>query len=119
MSVDLQELMVMAGLTPEQWKPIYDKEGRGESLDCWLRRYYRDHLENFADEQGVEDGDLDDIVHDCKAEEAAAVNNDGPYSQIEYLLTFGCNIRDIVDEIQARTRSRRLQDNKDRDEEEE
>jgi hypothetical protein len=38
---------------------------------------------------GLSQEDLDEIVHDLKASEAAAINNEGRDSQIEYILSAG------------------------------
>ncbi len=42
--------------------------------------YTREHLEGMTEEE------LDEIVHDLKAEEAAGINNQGKEAQIEYIL---------------------------------
>jgi len=42
--------------------------------------YTRKQLEGMTEEE------LDEIVHDLKAEEAAEINNQGKEAQIEYIL---------------------------------
>jgi hypothetical protein len=42
--------------------------------------YTREQLEAMTEE------DLDEIVHDLKAEEAAEINNRGKEAQIEYIM---------------------------------
>jgi len=41
------------------------------------------------DLEKMEPEDLDELVHEMKASEAAAINNDGKEAQIEYLLAAG------------------------------
>ncbi|MFZ5451488.1 MAG: hypothetical protein ACOZF2_06415 [Thermodesulfobacteriota bacterium] len=43
--------------------------------------YTREQLEAMTEEE------LDEIVHDLKAEEAAEINNHGKDAQIEYILS--------------------------------
>ena len=43
--------------------------------------YIREQLEGMTEEE------LDEIVHDLKAEEAAEINNQGKEAQIEYILS--------------------------------
>jgi hypothetical protein len=45
-----------------------------------------DDLVALAEAKGVDAAELDDLVHDAKGEEAAAINNDGLNSQIAYLI---------------------------------
>ena len=40
-------------------------------------------------------GALDDLVHDIKGQEAAAINNDGAESQVYFLMNEGCSADDI------------------------
>lgn len=47
---------------------------------------------------GIEDEDLDELVHDAKGAEAAAINNAGLDDQLEYLLD-GMSARDLEAEI--------------------
>ncbi len=42
--------------------------------------YTREQLDGMTEEE------LDEIVHDLKAEEAAEINNQGKEAQIEYIL---------------------------------
>ena len=45
---------------------------------------------------------LDEMVHDAKGEEAAAINNDGLESQLEYLFKGGTteeSIREALDDL--------------------
>lgn len=49
------------------------------------------------DAKGVEPEDLDDLVHDLKAEEAADINNGGLTSQVEYLLSAGLTVEQIIE----------------------
>ncbi len=42
--------------------------------------YTREQLEGMSEEE------LDEIVHDLKAEEAAEINNQGKEAQVEYIL---------------------------------
>jgi ribosomal protein L29 len=44
--------------------------------------YTREQLEAMTEEE------LDEIVHDLKAEEAAEINNRGKDAQVEYILSF-------------------------------
>jgi hypothetical protein len=45
-----------------------------------------DDLAALAEAKGVDAAELDDLVHDVKGQEAAAINNDGLDSQIAYLI---------------------------------
>ncbi len=42
---------------------------------------------------------LDDLVHEVKADEAAAINNEGPEAQVEFLLAAGVTPHEIVDRV--------------------
>jgi hypothetical protein len=49
--------------------------------------------------ENAPDGALDDLVHDCKSEEASDINNGGVPPQIDYLLKSGCMTGDIMNAI--------------------
>jgi hypothetical protein len=50
-------------------------------------------------ELGLKGEDLDDLVHDCKSEEAAAINNGGQDEQIDYLLASGMLVKDVLEKL--------------------
>lgn len=45
-----------------------------------------EHLAKLLERDGKQAEDLDELVHDLKANEAAAINNGGMHSQAEYIL---------------------------------
>ena len=51
----------------------------------------KDAITNF----GIEDVDLDDLVHEVKAGEATDINNDGLDAQLTYLFANGWTVEDI------------------------
>jgi hypothetical protein len=49
---------------------------------------------------GAESDDLDELVHECKGAEAAAINNSGMLEQVDYLLRNGVTWEQIKDCIE-------------------
>ena len=45
--------------------------------------------------QGIDEHDLDEVVHDLKSKEASEVNNGGVFSQVEFLLDQGFRLLQI------------------------
>ena len=50
----------------------------------------------YLEGRGFDASNLDDVVHDCKGEEAASINNGGMESQVEYLLSCGLEPDNMV-----------------------
>jgi len=44
----------------------------------------------------IEESELDEIVHDLKAEEASTINNAGIDAQIEYLESVGYDLESLI-----------------------
>ena len=50
----------------------------------------------------VEDGLLDDFVHDTASEIASAVNNEGVYEQVNFLLSHNWSVEDILFKVKEK-----------------
>lgn len=59
----------------------------------------KDDLLQAVAEAGLDEGALDELVHDCKSSEAADINNSGFDGQIEYLIESGMTEKDIREAI--------------------
>ena len=75
---DVQDILHRQGLVPSVEQP-YEDRAAGEGGDTV-------QLVEFAEASGLEPGDLDEIVHECAAATASAINNSGLQGQISYLL---------------------------------
>jgi len=52
----------------------------------------KDAITNF----GIEEVDLDDLIHEVKRDEASNINNDGIDAQLTYLFQKGWTVEEIV-----------------------
>ncbi|SMB96844.1 hypothetical protein SAMN00808754_1683 [Thermanaeromonas toyohensis ToBE] len=59
-----------------------------EELMCWAR------------ECGIKPEDLDELVHEFKAAEAAEINNGGLEAQLEYLVQCCGSVRDLQEALE-------------------
>jgi hypothetical protein len=75
---DVQDILHRHGLVPGDEKPYEDKTS-GEGGDIT-------QLVELAEASGLEPGDLDEIVHECAAATASAINNSGLLGQIVFIL---------------------------------
>jgi beta-lactam-binding protein with PASTA domain len=56
---------------------------------------------DFLTNNGVDEVDLDDLVHKTKSEEATSINNTGFEEQLSYLLQAGWTIETIKQEVKS------------------
>ena len=75
---DVQDILHRPRLVPSVEQPYEDKAA-GEGGDTV-------QLVEFAEASGLEPDDIDEIVRECVAATASAINNSGLWGQIEYLL---------------------------------
>ena len=75
---DVQDILHRFGLVPGDEQPDEDKTS-GEGGDIT-------QLVELAKASGLEPGDLDEIVHECAAATASAINNSGLLGQIVFIL---------------------------------
>lgn len=57
------------------------------TYDQWCQEHAAEKMRGLALALKIKPLDLDELVHDCKAYEAAAINNGGLESQLGFLLT--------------------------------
>jgi hypothetical protein len=75
---DVQDILHRYGLVPGEEQPYEDKvSGAGDDIA---------QLVEFAETSGIESGDLDELVHECAAATASAINNSGLSGQINFLV---------------------------------
>lgn len=66
--------------------PDHNQPGRDSTSDIEARTH---RITNDLESQGVCAEHLDELVHECKGAEAAAINNSGILEQVDYLLRNG------------------------------
>ena len=65
-----------------------------ESREWMLQRVKA--LEEAISEKGLDESDLDELVHDCSSEQASETNNSGVSAQLHFLLHNGWKPEDIL-----------------------
>jgi len=68
-------------------------------------RFMRDLRSEDLEALGIEDGDLDDLVHSYASVKAATVNNQGVVQQIIFLGNNYCSLNEIVDALEDQEES--------------